>query len=170
MDDIFVLVRDHGHLENLKQKLIDNSKLNFTEEVSINNKIPFLDVQLEVKNAQFVRSVFTKPTKAEECLNFESEAPMKYKTGVLHTLLSRARKICNNVEAKNEEYSRIKTLLVNNNYPNHLCDKIIKRYKEKDNSRTEENGAITNGTVDINQSLLYLTLVPAVSRVLMIEL
>ena len=152
VDDIFVLVRDHRHLEILKQKFIDNSKLNFTEELSVNNKIPFLDVQLEVKNAQFARSVFTKPTKAEECLNFESEAPLKYKTGVLHTLLSRARKICNSEEAKYAEYTRIKTLLVNNNYPNYLCDKIIKKYKEKDNITAEEHGVITNGNNMVNQS------------------
>ena len=132
VDDIFLEVRDENHLLEIKQKFHEESRLNYTHELSVNKKLPYLDVLIDGNNNdKYIQKVFTKPTKSDDCLNYDGDAPERYKTGVIKTLLHRAHKICNTEEGFNEECSRIKRLLVNNNFPNSLCDKIIKIFKEK---------------------------------------
>ena len=47
VDDIFIEVRNEKHLIDLKNTFINESGLNFTHELSVNNKLPFLDVLLD---------------------------------------------------------------------------------------------------------------------------
>ena len=128
IDDCFVEVRDMDHLAALQREFIRKSSLNFTNEVSIQNKIPFLDVLVEAADSRYNSTVFTKPTKSPDCINYKCEAPEKYKTGVIITLLERAWKICNPKTKFKDETLRIKRLLVNNDFPNRLCDKYIESF------------------------------------------
>ena len=127
IDDIFLLVRKEEHLLALKQSFKDNSVLNFTHEMSINNKIPFLDVQLEIKNGMFFRSVYTKPTKSQDCINYDCDAPDKCIIGVLYTLMNRALKICSTKDSFQAETDRITRLLINNGFPNRIIDQITRQ-------------------------------------------
>ena len=113
----------------MKNALIANSKVNFTHECSVENKIPFLDVLLEINGAKYDRHVYRKPTSAEECIKYNCDAPDRYKTGVIYTLLHRAKKICSTKESFETEKKRIKNLLVNNGFPNAVLDRISKRFK-----------------------------------------
>ena len=132
LDDIFLAVRNQDQLLQIKNKLIENSVLNFTQENSINGKLPFLDVLVNSNNpSKFERSVYVKPTKSEDTINFNCSAPQKYKASVIHTLLHRAIKICSSEEAFTIETERIKRLLVNNGFPNRLCDNTIRDYRSK---------------------------------------
>jgi hypothetical protein len=49
------------------------SVLNFTYELSINNKIPFLDVHIDASSGTYISSVYKKPTDAGRCLHADSE-------------------------------------------------------------------------------------------------
>ena len=130
VDDIFIVTKDNDNLDDVYRIFNTSSVLKFTKEMNINNKLPFLDVLINNSNNQkYLTSVYTKPTKTSECLNYNSYAPERYKTGVIKTLLSRATKICNTERAFEEEKQRIRRLLVNNNYPNRVCDKVINGYK-----------------------------------------
>ena len=122
--------------------MIRNSVLNFTKEVGINDKLPFLDVLINSADKdKYATEVYIKPTKGQDCLNYECEAPERYKTGVLKTLLSRAWRICSDRASFNNESNRIKKLLVNNNYPNKLCDKITTEFlKKKERLSNDQNG------------------------------
>ena len=135
VDDIFLEIDNENQLINLKNIFIQESKMNFTHEIGINNKLPYLDVLLDnSQRDKFLRSVYTKPTKMDECINFDCDAPDRYKIGVIKTLLNRAHKICNTDEALQNEIQRIKKLLVNNSFPNRLIDKITQEFKNKINS------------------------------------
>ena len=130
--DLVGFVRNENHLMELKNKFIERSVLNFTHELSIDNKLPFLDVLIDSSNRhRYLRSVYTKPTRSDDCINYKCDAPERYKTGVLKTLLHRANKICNTEEAFQEELDRIKRLLINNNFPNKLCDDAITRFCQR---------------------------------------
>ena len=85
VDDIFVEVKDQEHLNELQAAFENHSKLEYTQELSINNKIHFLDVLIEIRNGMYRRTVYTKPTKMQECIHYNCEAPEGYKTGVLYT-------------------------------------------------------------------------------------
>jgi hypothetical protein len=131
IDDIFVDVGSEQQLRELQQKMQELSVLNFTYELNVFNKLPFLDVLIECANSEFKTSVYTKPTNTQECLNYDSDAPHRYKEGLINTLLNRAFKICSNWESLHTEIERIKQMLVNNNYPNKLIESKIRTFLHK---------------------------------------
>ena len=115
----------------------------------MNNKLPFLDVLLDNSNREkYLRNVYTKPTKTEECINYECDAPNRYKIGVIKTLINRAYKICNSNEGIKNETQRIKKLLINNNFPNKLVDKIMDDYADKYDRNHEEPQSISSNSDD----------------------
>ena len=132
IDDCFLVVRDEKHLAELQRKFEERSVLRFTYEIGMNNRIPYLDVLINNSlNDRYITGVYTKPTKSDDCINYECAAPERYKTGVIKTLMNRAIKICNTLDEFEKEKKRIKALLVNNNFPNYLCDKIMEDFSKK---------------------------------------
>jgi hypothetical protein len=71
-----------------------------------------------------------KSTSNNDCLNYESICPLRYKEGVIKTLLHRAYNICSDWQSFHSEVRRIKQLLVNNNFPLTLVDRIINNFLE----------------------------------------
>ena len=115
-------------------------------------KIPFLDVLIDSnENDRYITSVYTKPSKTDECLNYASEAPDKYKEGIIKTLLKRARRICNTEDNFTTECSRIKKLMINNGYPNMVVDRIIKMFIDKE--RTIDHQSNISSDPDSNPVL-----------------
>ena len=52
-----LLLKNEDHLKDLKIKMEEGSSLKFTYEKSVNNKIPFLDVQISLENGKYITSV-----------------------------------------------------------------------------------------------------------------
>ena len=128
VDDIFVQVKDVKELEKLKQLFEANSVLNFTYELNIDNKLPFLDVLIDATDNQFKTKVYQKPTSQGNCLNGKSECTDKYKTSVISNYLNRAYRISQNWKDFHEEIVHIKQLLINNNFSNTMVDNRIKKF------------------------------------------
>ena len=77
-------------------------------------------------------SIFTKPTTTDECLNYDSLCPDRYKITAVKNFLHRAYSICSSWELFHDELRRIKHVVINNNFPNYIIDKqIIKFINEK---------------------------------------
>ena len=128
VDDIFVQVKDINELEKLKKLFEDNSVLNFTYELNVSNKLPFLDVYIDATENQFKTKVYRKPTSQGNCLNGISECTDKYKSSVISNYLNRAFKISQNWKDFHEEVVHIKQLLINNNFSNKMVDNQIKKF------------------------------------------
>ena len=126
IDDIFVDVADENQLDLLKMKLKDNSVLDFTSELSVGNKIPFLDVNVDGSNGKYVTSVYRKPTDSGKCLNGNSECPETYKRSVIRAYIHRALRHCATWALVHQELSRVKQLLVNNYFTLTDIDKEIR--------------------------------------------
>ena len=94
VDDIFVDMNDEVHLASLKMALEEHSVLRFTTELSINGKMPFLDVHIDASDKSFTTSVFRKPTDPGRCMSGDSECPDKYKESVIRAYINRAIKHC----------------------------------------------------------------------------
>ena len=75
--------------------------------------------------------VFVKATNTGECINYNSIAPERYKTGVIKTMLNRAYKICSSYESLHLEINRLKQLFTNNNFPMKLIDKEVDKFLSK---------------------------------------
>ena len=142
VDDTFVQVKNEEELINLKNQFQNNSKLNFTYELSVNNKLPFLDVLVEPHEDTFNTQVYHKPTDNGNCMNGDSECPEKYKVSVITNYLNRAYKVSKTWKEFHTEILHIKQRLINNNYTNTMVDQEIKKFltqKETQNTKRNKN-------------------------------
>ena len=131
VDDIFVQIKDIDELQNLQQIFQENSVLNFTYEMNVNSKLPFLDVLVDATESEFRTKVYRKPTSQGNCLNGKSECTDKYKHSVISSYLNRAYNISDNWIDFHEEVVHTKQLLVNNNFSNTMVDHQIKKFLEQ---------------------------------------
>ena len=141
VDDVFVDARDVDHLKQIIEVMQQNSVLRFTYELSVNNKIPFLDVLVHNNEGCFATTVHRKATDAGRCLNARSECPDRYKRSVIRSFIRRAVKHCSSWSDLDVEFKRLKQILVNNGYSNTEIDEEIRQYLDKSvTSRTDSNG------------------------------
>ena len=141
VDDCYLVARDAAHVEEIRQAFEEASVLKFTKEMSINNKINFLDVAVDGSGERYVTTVYRKPTNSGAYMNAIGECPSRYKKGMIKALIHRTFKICSNREIFNNEIKILKQLLINNNYTNKEFDNTLKEYLQNvdrapDNSTT----------------------------------
>ena len=104
VDDIFIQVDDEHQILQLQQLFQQHSALRFTFELNINNKLPFLDVNVESLNDNnFRTTVHRKPSNIGACLNANSQCPEKYKISVISNFIHRIYKITQNWTAFHTE-------------------------------------------------------------------
>ena len=138
--------------------------MNFTIELNVNNKLPFLDVLVDTSNGKFHTSVYHKPTNTGHCLNYKSECTDKYKNSVITNYLNRAYKISSTWKDFHHEVLHIKQVLINNNYPNKIVDDHIQIFiqnKLKTNNKPRDNNSIkiyyqnqTHGQYKIDERII----------------
>lgn len=147
VDDVFLDIEDEHHIERLKSEMEKMSVLKFTVEKSVENKLPFLDIEIDQKDGKFRTQVYRKPTDAGLCMNASSECPDRYKLSVIRSYIRRAIKLCSEWTTLHSELKRVKQLLVNNGYPNRLIDTEIesqmKRHIEKDEKDADDKVKLT---------------------------
>ena len=87
----------------------NNSVLQLTYELSVNRTIPFLDVQVSVKDGnEYVTKVYRKTTDLGKCINSQGEFPELYKLGAVRAYLHRAFLVCSSQEDINTEIIKTK--------------------------------------------------------------
>ena len=75
----------------------------------------------------FKTKVYTKATNVGRCLNARGECPVSYKISVISSYVNRALTHCSNWTEIHRELERIRQLLTNNGYADHLIEKVIKK-------------------------------------------
>jgi hypothetical protein len=143
IDDTFGAFKDEQEIINLKNKFEEMSCLKFTYELEKDKILNFLDVKIVRTDNAYSTSVFVKKTNAGDCLNYNSICPLRYKEGLVKTFLHRAYTICSDWASFHIEVSRIKQLLINNNFPQVMLDKIINNFinhklEQEDKSRDND--------------------------------
>ena len=128
VDDIFIQITDESQIISLKNALESNSVLNFTYEMNVNNKLPFLDIMVDSSGTDFRTEVYHKPTDQGICLNFKSECIERYKQGTVFNYLNRAYKIASTWFEFNAEVCHLRQKLINNNYSNKFVDQHIRNF------------------------------------------
>ena len=132
VDDIFVVCYEED-LRMLKQELELISGLRFTIEKSLNNKIPFLNVLVELTSTGFNTSVYRKPTDVGACMNAKGDVPEQYKISVIKGFLHRADTLSTDKNEMMLEIKRAKQILINNGYGNKEIEDQIKRFLKNKN-------------------------------------
>ncbi|XP_035659430.1 uncharacterized protein LOC118404460 [Branchiostoma floridae] len=103
----------------------DNIK--FTQEMSQNNTLPFLDSKVIVEEDGLINvDVYRKPTHTDQYLAFQSHHPLEQKLGVIKTLFHRADTIITSEEAKSNEHRHLKDALNKCGYRQWSFNKALK--------------------------------------------
>ena len=144
VDDCFLQIDNEKQLDILKYHFEKNSVLKFTYELSVDKKLPFLDVLVESTQNKFGTTVYHKPTNLGNCLNADSECVDRYKDSVVKNYLNRAYKVSQNWHDFNREVEYIKQILINNNYSNIKVDTLIRKFLEKKQTCKENATARPN--------------------------
>ena len=155
VDDVFVDVRNVEHLQQIIEAMQQNSILRFTYELSVEKKIPFLDVLVQDKDGNFASTVYRKATDAGRVLNAKSECPSRYKTSVIRSFIRRAVKCCSSWAELDMEFNRLKQILINNGYSNTEVDQEIRQYLNRTREPTSDN---TDGVNRNNVTLFTIAI------------
>ena len=142
VDDIFVVIDNLEQLEEIRLIFEENTVLKFTYEVEKNKQLNFLDCNIIRHGDNIKTNTHIKDTFDGNYLHFNSICPIRYKTGIIKTLLHRAKLICSTWQYFHQETTRLKQILVNNGYPLSMIDKEIKNflnvyYNKKENQQND---------------------------------
>ena len=127
IDDIFITIMSDEEVPNMIAALEGNSSLAFTCERSVEQRLPFLDVDISKQDRDFKTKVYTKATNVGRCLNARGECPVAYKISVVSSYVNRALTHCSNWTEIHRELERLRQLLTNNGYADHLIEKVIQK-------------------------------------------
>ena len=137
-------------INTMQETFQNNFVINFTQEIKINNKIPFLGVLIDTSKIDwFITSTYKKPTNINPCtLNFQSDCLFCYKRTIIETLISRAKLLSSSWTISLNELKNTKQTVINNGFPKYIVDTEIKHFMNK----TEHN---SDNILNHKQSNLY---------------
>ena len=123
----FVFKKNTDHTSFLEVLNSLHPNLEFTVDVGT-NKLPFLDVQVELTENGFNSWVYRKPTHTNVMLNFLSNAPIQWKCGLIICLLKRAYSICSSIYYFEKEIELLRKMFSWNGYPVTFFDGMLGRF------------------------------------------
>ena len=107
-------------------------RIKFTHEKMLDNKIPFLDVEVHLKEDKHVKlKIYRKKTHTDQYLNFQSNHHISQKLGIISTFNHRIDTIITEESDKEEERKRVKKKMTNCNYPEWSLNRKKKKSKEQ---------------------------------------
>ena len=144
VDDIFAVFRTSEDRDIFFKHLNEvHNSLSFTmENVNTSSKsLPFLDVEISIKNESFQTNVYKKPTNTGVLINYEAMAPKRWKRAVIKCFLTRAKKVSSSKELFNKEVRNIKRIFAANAYPENFVNEVVEEFfqsceKGTDNVKT----------------------------------
>ena len=125
IDNIFIVTPSIQQLQLLKNAFEQNSVLKFTIEIGFNNKINFLDVNINNSHEHVVTQPFIKPTNSGIYLNYNSKCPLRYKDATIRSMIHRTYKASSTYEIFIQHINILKQAFINNSYPKCMFDKVL---------------------------------------------
>ena len=101
-----------------------HGKCRFTMEREMSGELPFMDVLIAKVDGKLRRSVYRKPTFRGLYTRWDSFCSTTYKTGLIKSLVARAKKICSE-ETFQDELNFLRTTFLKNGYPGSVVDTIM---------------------------------------------
>ena len=128
IDDIYCIFdssQDYRAFHEIINSLHPN--LRFTVETT-EGSLPFLDVEIQLKDDHVETWIYRKSTHTGVVLNFEAIAPVKWKRGLILCLLHRAYNTCSSAELFHNEISNLRTMFLNNGYPATIFRNVLQSF------------------------------------------
>lgn len=163
VNDLFLLVRKGKVNEILELFNSVDDRIQFTYELEKDKRIPFLDMMVHRDDTEnfFYTNWYRKPVSSGRMLNYHSVHPMNQKISTALGLIDRVHRLSDD-RFKTNNKSLLKDLLIRNDYPVRLINRLIDRYYQRSNSTVPNVTNSTRTNVEIKRfSLPY---VPGVSQ------
>ena len=129
MDDTLAAVKDiptaTAFLATLNEA---HPSISFTMEVSNNNKLPFIGMELTKIGKQLETCVYRKTTNKGLLLHYQSHVDARYKRSLLMTMLNRAHRLSSSPDLIAQECDNLKVIFLKLKYPERLIDSTIVRF------------------------------------------
>ena len=97
--------------------------IQFTMEIAVSNKLPFLGMMIEKKGCELVNRVYRKPTNSGLLLLFQSHVDMCCKKSLIRTMLHQAYRLSSSWESV-----VLKGMFFKLGYPDRLVDATFPRF------------------------------------------
>lgn len=130
-DSILAWSGSRGELSEFLEdvnSLDDEGRMKFTLEIEGDNGIAFLDSQISIQDDKLVFRMYEKPYSAGEVMNFNSYQDLSVKRCIIAGETTRCLRISDKQE---EDLSKVKEKLINNDYPVKLINEIVKSKVKK---------------------------------------
>ena len=100
--------------------------LSFTMELPVDDRIPFIGIEIIKNGTKLETQVYRKPTNTGLLLHFHSHTDKRYKDSLLKTMLHRAYALSSTTEAFNEECAKLRSIFSRLDYPLSLIDSVLR--------------------------------------------
>ena len=108
--------------------------LTFTMELPVDNKIPFIGIEIVKNGTKLETQVYRKPTNTGLLLHFQSHTDKRYKDSLLKTMIHRAYALSSTTEAFNTECTKLRFIFSHLDYPMSLIDSAINNFLFRNSS------------------------------------
>jgi hypothetical protein len=128
VDDLLLIIPKE-EVENTLNLFNGYSKyLKFTMEPEVNGRLPYLDVELIKQNdGRILTKWYSKEMASNRMLNYKSNHPLQQKLNVASNLIKRVCELTT-INSPKDNQPVIRNILVKNNYPVSLINKLFSNY------------------------------------------
>ena len=140
VDDIYCVFQSHVDYRKFMSVLNSlHPNITFTVEVG-SNKLPFLDVEVELLNGKINTWVYRKDTNTNVIMNYHDVTPKSWKAGLLFCFLNRAFNICSSTYFFQNEVKILKAIFLQNSYTEMFFSQVFEKFMaNKEKILTEED-------------------------------
>ena len=140
VDDTLTIMPDLTSATTFLQVLNNcHPSVNFTMETEKDRLLPFLGMQLLNRAPNIETKVYIKPANTGLLLHYQSHVDIRYKRGLLKTMLDRAYRLSSCWTYFSEECDRLKALFSRLKYPEQLINTTVRCFVS---SKTEDRQPI----------------------------
>ncbi|CAF3946895.1 unnamed protein product [Rotaria sp. Silwood1] len=142
VDDILIITKmNKEELEDYVNNLNKiRGSIRFTSKYEENNQINFLDTTLTRINKDNQMKIkirwFRKITASDRLLNYESCHGKSIKTNIIKNMTTRILQTTKEAKEQKEDLLKLKTMLLNSNYPPSEIEKLIKQACQESNANS----------------------------------
>lgn len=135
VDDVFAVVKK-GEVNNILNMLNSQyDEINFTCEIEENNKLVFLDLELQRNQNKVEIAIYHKPTSTLRYIPSDSYAPIQHKLAAFHSSAHRLVNLPLTLNNYIAEFTYIQKAAEVNGYSATTIDNIIRKHaKKKENA------------------------------------
>ena len=124
VDDVYCVFQCRVNYQRFMDTLNSlHPNITFTVEVG-SNKLPFLDVEVELVDTQINTWVYRKNTNTNVIMNFTDITPKSWKAGLVKCFLNRALNVCSSSYLFQKEVKFLKSLFLENSYTSSFFETV----------------------------------------------